>query len=247
MRSYTKTQMSVIVCLAFFVASCVARQTVSLPVSKTPSPQPTSTPIPTVVEPGLAYGIPCKPPCWRGLIPGKSTGEEAAQAIEQLRAEGWAGHITGGVVEGSYHVSPSPFTSDDTIDVIIEDNVVTQIRGSTLLFYYSIGNLVEQLGPPEWVYPTARTVEKCTCEEWRPPDEPMRNVPVYLLYPSQGMWFLALVPLNGLGCVCPEMKVTVFSYHAPYSVKEILEKEHPLVLQYATEQDILEWHGFGGY
>lgn len=251
MKVYTKAQVLVMISLTVFMASCATRQTMILSVNETPSFQPTNTPLPTVVEPGLAYGIPCKPPCWRGLVPGQSTGEEAAQAIEQLRGKGWADHIDGSAVEGGYHVFPSPSTSHGRIDVVIEDNIVTQINGSTLLFYYSVGNLVEQLGPPENLYPTSRMTVERTCEEWEPPNEPMQNVPVHLLYPSRGLWFLALVPFNGSGLVCPEMKVTTFSYYAPYSITEVLEGKHPLgiytALESATEQDVLDWHGFGGY
>lgn len=247
-----------IMLVALMVVSCTNRDTnlgaidTTTPEEVTSAPQMTDTPIPTVVEPGLAYGIPCKPPCWRGLIPGKSTGEEVAQAIEQLRAEGWADRITGNATVG-YSVSPSPFTSDGTIHVFIEDNVVTGIHGSSMLsFYYSVGDLVELLGDPELLYLVAKGSTCCrSCEQWSPPSD-SRNVPVHILYPSKGLWFLMLVPLdNGLGCICPEMQVTTFIYHAPYTIKEILEGEHPLVvetaLKYATEQDIIEWHGFGGY
>ncbi len=164
--------------------------------------------------------------------------------------EGWADHITGNANVG-YTVSPSPFTWDGTIHVTIEDNVVTQIDGYALLFDYFIGDLVEQLGDPEWLYPTSRATRERTCEGWEPPTEPVQHVPVHLLYPSQGLWFLALVPFGGLGLVCPEMRVITFSYYAPYSIEDILEGRHPLAmstaLENATEQGILEWHGFGGY
>lgn len=84
--------------LSLLGTSCISGQAL-------PTPWPTSTPILTVVEPGLAYGQPCKPPCWRGLVPGQSTREDAEQAIQQLQASGWASYVDGGP-PGGYHIQP---------------------------------------------------------------------------------------------------------------------------------------------
>jgi hypothetical protein len=220
-----------------------------------PLSEPTSTPIPTVIEPGLAYGIPCKPPCWRGLIPGQSTRQEAAQVIEQLQTEGWTDHIVdGSSVFGGYSISPSPFISHGTIHVTIEDDIVTKIRSTTLLFYYPVGSIVEQFGAPEGLYPLDKGSTICSsCEEWEPPeppDAPVESSPVHLLYPNQGLWFLALVPVSGLGCICPEMPVATFCYYSPRSMREALSDEYLttlfVALEGATEEDLVEWHGFGG-
>jgi len=75
--------------------------------------------------------------------------------------------------------------------------------------------------------------------------------PVHLLYPNQGLWFLTLVPLSGLGCICPEMKVVSFCYYAPISMQEALDNNYLAnlctdVLTGITEEDLAEWHGFGG-
>ncbi len=50
---------------------------------------PTGTRVPmrlglTIVDPGLAYGDPCKAPCWYDLIPGKTTLQEYLQALPRL-------------------------------------------------------------------------------------------------------------------------------------------------------------------
>lgn len=248
MRARNGTTISVIILTMFLVTSCASGDLLS---------EPTCTPVPTVVEPGLAYGIPCKPPCWRGLIPGRSTRQEAAQAMEELRTEGWADHIIdGSSVGGGYSISPSPFTSHGTIHVVIDDDTVTKIRGTTLLFYYPVGTLVEQFGDPEGLYVVAQGGTICSsCEGWEPPYHPSTSdemsSPVHLLYPSQGLWFLALVPTSGQGCICPKMKVVAFCYYSPRSMQEALSDNYLAdlcagTLTGVTEEDLVEWHGFGG-
>ena len=64
-------------------------------------------------------------------------------------------------------------------------------------------------------------------------------------------WFLALVPVSGMGCICPEMEVTAFCYYAPMSMQEALTEGLlaglcASTLTDVTQEDLLEWHGFGG-
>jgi hypothetical protein len=220
----------------------------------TATPETTSirTSVPTVVEPGLAYGTPCKPPCWRGLIPGQSTHQDVAQAIEQASADGWAESIVdGSSVGGGYSISPSSFTSHGTIDVTMENDVVATIGTSTLSFYYPIGSLVEQFGAPERLYLVSRGATVCSsCEDWEP-GKPVPSIPVHLLYPNQGLWFLALIPESGLGCICPEMKVTSFCYYAPITLQDAFTDNYladlcSSSLKNVAQNDLVEWHGFGG-
>jgi len=213
---------------------------------------PTNTPIPTVVEPGLAYGVPCKPPCWRGVVPGQSTRQETAQAVEQLYADGWADHIIGdNSVEWRYEIYPSPFTSEGRVDIYLDGNVVKKIYG-TVLFYYSVGTLVEQFGPPEGIRSNEGVCS--SCEEWEPPESlytPENGLWVDLLYPTQGLWFWLETPRDGIGCICPEMKVVYFCYYAPVSMQEAMNDNYlanlcsPGLIDVA-EEDLVEWHGFGG-
>lgn len=258
MKSQSGRLISVVVFVVVLVSACASggdrlrpqNTSISTPVNQ--SPEETNTPVPTVVEPGLAYGIPCKAPCWRGLTPGISTRQDAAQAIEQLQRDGWADHIVdGSSVGGGYSISPSPFTSHGTIDVVFKGDIVAEIRGSTLLFYYSIGSLVEQFGSPEGLYLVSGGGGSCSsCQGWALPDNPVQNVPVHLLYPSQGLWFLALVPYTGLGCLCPEMRVIAFCYYSPRSMIQALSDEDLITLSAALEgvheEGLTEWHGFGG-
>ncbi len=245
MRPHIKAVLSVVVFfVTLFVTSCVSRG---------PLLEPTITPIPTVVEPGLAYGIPCKPPCWQGLVPGESTRLDVEQAMEQLRTSGWAHFIDAGP-PGGYFIYPSPFTIHGSIHVAMNDNDIVAAISGTTLFYYPIGTLIEQFGNPEGLYVVSRGSVVCfSCEEWEhpePPDASVMSSPVHILYPSQGLWFVALVPLSGLGCICPEMKVVSFCYYSPRSMREALSDEYLttlfVALKGATEEDLTEWHGFGG-
>lgn len=209
----------------------------------------TPTPIPTVVEPGLAYANSCKPPCWQGLVPGQSTGKEAEKSMEQLRASGWASHIDGDP-SGGYDIRPSPYTHMGSIQMTISNDTVRRIYG-TIRFDYSVGKLTEQFGDPEWLY-VVNGVGKAqrSCADWQAPNIPVPSAPVHVLYPQQGLWFLILVPENGLGLICPEMKVTAFAYYPPRSIGEVLTDKDLTTLIVALsgvkEQDLTKWHGFGG-
>lgn len=258
MRLRNKTIVSVMVLVMLLTTSCTGGGTQTpTPRPATITPESTNTPIPTVVEPGLAYGIPCQPPCWRNLIPGDSTCQEVEQAMKQLQVSGWADHIDGSCVGRIFSISPSS-TGQGTVDVIMDDSgdTVTTIKSPTLLSYYPVGTLIEQSGGPEGIYLVSSAAVCSSCEEWSPPDPPdapVMSVPVHLLYPSQGLWFLALIPLDGLGCICPEMKVVSFCYYAPVSMQEALKDNYLAdlcvgTLAGVTEDDLVEWHGFGsGY
>jgi hypothetical protein len=233
------------VCLLVFVMACNSVQ------SFVPKPEGVvSTPVPTVVEPGLAYGEPCRPPCWREMIPGKTTRQEAARAIELLRVSGWASRIHEG--PAGYSIDPLPSTLEGSIGVDFKDDRVNIIDG-TIIFDFSAGKMIDQFGEPEGLYIVTKSrMTKETCETWKSPESHPMSSPVHVLYPKQGLWFLVLVPLNGLGLICPEMKVTAFGYYSPRSISEMLvDKDLTdliVALQGAKEQDLAKWHGFGsGY
>ncbi|MCP4539891.1 MAG: hypothetical protein GY832_22355 [Chloroflexi bacterium] len=147
-------------------------------------------------------------------------------------------------------VYPLPSTRGGVFG-LFENNVLERIDGN-IEFYYSIGTLVEQFGNPERLYIVSKGGTGCSsCDEWEPPTAPVMNSPIHLLYPSQGLWFLMLVPMSGPGCICPEMKVTAFCYYPPVSMQEALSNNYlaglcTSVLDGITEQDMSEWHGFGG-
>lgn len=230
--------------VAFLATSCAYRDGISAA---------TYTPEPTVIEPGLAYGIPCKPPCWHGLIPGKSTYGDAAQVIEQLRASGQVDSID----EGPTWFIVYPVQGmRGAVYGHFENNVLQRINGR-VEFYYPVGSLVEQFGAPEGVYLIGKGSTICSsCEEWEPPEPP--GVPVegsgaILFYPGQGLRFSMLIPTCGLGCICPEMPVVAFWYYSPRSMQEALDdynryltEAYPGAGLTVASEDLIEWHGFGG-
>jgi hypothetical protein len=139
-----------------------------------------------------------------------------------------------------------------TIYLHFRNNVLQKIDGR-VEFYYSLGNLVEQFGGPEGIW-LSEGGPCSSCEGWKPPEPlgaPVQSLSTHLLYPSQGLWFLVLVPVDGTGCLCPEMKVAAFCYYAPLSMHEALTDNYlanlcSSSLKGVTEEDLVEWHGFGG-
>lgn len=168
--------------LSILGTSCISGQVV-------PTPWPTSTPIATVVEPGLAYGDPCRPPCWRGLIPGRSSGQDAKQAIDQLRASGWATYIGGDPGE-LYHIEPG------SMIITIKDNSVERILGQ-VTFYYPVETMIEQFGEPEGLYIVRGSVPQGTCDEWKSPDPlmaPVGDIQCLHYILTKGSHFLSSYP-----------------------------------------------------
>jgi hypothetical protein len=236
--------------------SCMTNTTIGEIVSTgTPRPivpgkvVPDNTPLPTVVEPGLAYGEPCTPPCWRDMIPGQTSSQEAVQAIERLEAGGWATFIHKST--DGYIIQPLP-VFEGSVFVIIEDDTVQEISGRTL-FYYPVGTLVEQFGSPEGIYLKSKGGE-CSCEIWKPSKDPlapgMGDTVVDLLYPQKGLAFSIVVPNSGLGCICPEMNVDGFCYYPPVTMQKMLtdnKLSHFCKSNFPDHiEDLVEWHGFGG-
>lgn len=181
----------------------------------------TYTPVPTVVEPGLAYGEPCKPPCWYGMVPGQSTREDAEQAIRLLRDTQWPEDISGGEPCG-YSIEPG------SIRVTMENEVVSAINGQ-VTFYYPVGTMIEQFGEPEALYVVSPSHNTATgsCDEWEPPSPGAHilRTPIHVLYPTQDLWFMLLVPVNGLGLICPEMRISAYTYYPGQTVEEALNSD----------------------
>lgn len=209
-------------------------------------------PVPTVVEPGLAYGQPCSPPCWRGLVPNKSTSTDVAKAIEQLGASGWAKSIEGNPNTG-FFARPSLLTNQGTVGVYVDNGIVHHIFGN-LLFDYSVRELVDQIGEPDNLYFVYRGQPlKPSCSE-RDFKGPIQSAPVVILYPSRGMVFLISAPFTAVGLICPEMKILAFCYYTPLPIQEALKDDNVSnqcgieALRGITEKDLVKWHGFGsGY
>ncbi len=222
-------------------------------VVSTPIPELTSTPKPTIVDSGLAYGIPCKPPCWQNLIPGKTTREEAAQLLEELRASGGAGHVLDIDESGAGLFVVFSESEEDLVSVRCNDDVVKSILGN-VRFDYTISELVDAFGPPGKVsrdLPHLDLGHCSACPESGSITQLYYDVYETVVYPEQGLSFLIAVPTDLNGCLCPEMQVYSFCYYIPQSTENGFNNGEG-VCYAATwadaRTDWIKWHGFGsGY
>lgn len=219
-----------------------------------PTPDPDSTPrapVPTVVDRGLAYGVPCKPPCWEGLVPGVSTESEVRQTLEHLSEIGQIPEYT--CSPRMCGIVGVPGVPEGWMDIHLQEGVVSRIQGD-VQFDFDVQRLFDLIGEPAWVGSNGWS-NNCTCEK-QDTVEPHWAL-VSLVYPERGAEFTLKVRQSQGGCVCPEMQVTWFEYFAPVSSLEgyldYLQKEYapgnttPSGLWF-QEGTYVEWHGFGpGY
>ena len=214
-------------------------------------PEPTHIPEPTVVDTGLAYGVPCSPPCWQGLIPGKTPREEAARVLEELWSSGVVEDVldTGGTSDGAFIVQVASRT--ETLAMITFDRGVIESIDGDVNFDYTIGDLVAAFGPPEGIFGQVETGSgKClVCPESVTGPIAVSDVWVSLVYPKQGLYFRARIQGHLLGCICPEMSIGYFCYYLPQSMEDRIENNRDkcsAFLSGYTLADMAEWHGFGG-
>lgn len=232
-----------------------------------PSPYPTwptPTPEPTMLDNTL-YGVPCRPPCWNGLTPGQSTREEVVQVLDQLLASGQAHHIT----EHGENLAFFPGKVTEPGEVFLEVRAgILYTVGSRIAFDYYLGDLVALVGPPEFIYPYEESTESSAqdnpCEDWTPGSYNEYYEQVFLIYPRQGLLYQMRVPGNGLGAMCPQMRVHHYCYYPPTTMQDILDNLEKVSqgseeaiedtnrcviwMRGATEEALIQWHGFGkGY
>jgi hypothetical protein len=144
-----------------------------------------------------------------------------------------------------YNITPSTSPYVGTIGIRLENEVVNRISGQ-VAFDYSVEQMLEQFGEPEWLYVVTGSPQTRTCSEWQPVAKgSLPSSPVDVYYPEQGLWFEMLVPENGFGLICPEMQITGFVYYSPRSISAALNDED-VAITTANEQDLEKWHGFGG-
>jgi hypothetical protein len=205
--------------------------------TETPYPFP---PWPTVLA------TPCEPPCWEGLVPGRTTREEASRILEQLPV----------VSSGPRGFTVVPQRSGPRVLGLYEGDVL-QVMFGGVHSRYTLGQVVEQFGRPEGFYMFGGQVSArprdISCEGWRPSDQPQGGAfPFDVLYPSRGLQFMVLRDFNAAGLICPEMRVVAFCYYAPVSMHEALTDNYladlcrvNLRLDGVTEADLIEWRDFG--
>ena len=211
----------------------------------------TNTPVPTVVDTGLAHGVPCRPPCWENLIPGETTRQVTELILGQLCASGKVYDVY--LVPTGFNVYRRKSNTMSSINGRFEDDVLQWIEGD-VEFDYTIRTLIEQFGSPEAIYLPDRGSTVCSnCEGWDAPEVPTVNAHVYFFYPSRGIQFLIFVPGGG-GCICPEMRIVTFWFYAPTSIQEALNSFNQFQLESypgaefkrVTMDNLIQWHGFGG-
>lgn len=207
------------------------------------TPQQINTPPPTVINRGLAYGEPCAPPCWEGLRPGISTRNDVQQTLEQLQDRGVIPAYS--CSRGGCTVTGVPGTFEGYVVVsVIEDGLVSSISGD-VGFDFTAQELFDLIGEPTFAY--AVTGAGCTsCE----PVGGVFDIPIHLLYPQLGAWFLLLIGDARAGCVCPDARVIAFEYFPPMTVEEAIDYLANVRYQerVTQESDLIRWHGFGsGY
>ncbi len=213
--------------------------------------EPNVTPIPTATNPGLAYGTPCKPPCWQGLIPGETTREETVRVLQELRTSGGADEIADyfGPPDGTLTV----FRHTEILaDIYFENGIIESIDGR-IQFDYTVRDLIGVVGPPEWIddwIPGSPGPGKCSsCPESDASTKTGPLVQLSLLYPQQGLVFRTIAPASWQGCLCPQMRVYLFCYYVPQTVEDRLQnRQGPCAghILARTLLDLTKWHEYGG-
>ena len=228
------------------------------------SPEPTATPSPEPINPGLTLGVPCEPPCWLDIQPGVTTLQEAEAILQQYIEEGivlsWSDHTQGecddvGLVV--WDVFTHPRYADGFIAFV--DGLVFQIAISPPdeSYTYTLGELVERYGPPELV--SGESGGRCECHSY-PQGERFQKVVYYL---SNGMQLVVTGRVSMHGCMCPNMVVEWARFFEPMSFSELQPLLDPIYspsdtpppytycdnfLAFGVKEPLIEWHGFGsGY
>lgn len=230
--AHSRTVLSVTVVLALGVSCAVNRAS--------HSPLETALSAPPAVDNGLVYGIPCQPPCWQNILPGESAAQDVEREVERLLAGGAAYSVRSS--GENYHIRTSSTSegSHGIVYVLVDDGIVTSIRSNVAFDYYA-NTLVEQVGEPEAIYRPGGRGACHGCEG----EDPL-GFATHLLYPSKGLWFMAL---PSQGCICPETRVTAFCYYAPMSLEDVMKDDYLTrlcgVQLHGVREDLLEWSGFG--
>ena len=217
-----------------------------------PSPSPlfsTSTPEPTVVDRGLAFGTPCKPPCWEELVPGVSKEDDVWHALRRLQ-HGSGQYPAFDCSWRGCSFAYVPYGYESSVFLDIEDKTLRHISGG-VNFSFDAQQLIDLLGEPTATLPVVDPGKNCTCEnDGKGPGKQM-EVPVYLLYPDKGASFMLLPPVWQAGCICPHARVSRFDYFPPMSMREFLDymvSRYMAAFNGVQEADLKKWHGFGpGY
>ncbi len=214
------------------------------------------TPQPTVVDPGLASGQPCKPPCWEGLVPGVSTLDDVQKTLERLQDSGRF-KVSGCMSDGS-QCGGNVWTDlmRGQVEIYLKNGYV-ELIDEWIGFDYTVEQLFDLVGEPTWVRcPPHNRDEECSCDPTHL-RTPVTNT--YGAYHAENYTFLVykegmafdVDAYVDLGCVCPYQRLYRFQYFRPISsVSEysaLLERVYSEIAP-ISDEDYVDWHGFGrGY
>lgn len=137
-------------------------------------------------------------------------------------------------------------SSQKIITIFMEDSLVTSISGQ-INFALKTQDLIDLLGEPTFVYP----ISSGGCNSCSVKDSHGQSIdlPIHLIYPEQGAWFLALTGASRVGCICSDIDVVAFDFFPPMSIEETLDylNDQGKLLD-VQKNDLYKWNGFGpGY
>lgn len=203
--------------------------------------------LPTPLDRGLLYGEPCSPPCWEGITPAVSSGEDVVRVMEDLLADGSIEDYT----KESEKYYRAEFALGGTVEIRLDERFVSEIW----LAYHGIksfrvSQVIERLGEPEAFAPYSRfdrAEDSRPCDAWDDGIYRSSPGPGYLLYPSQGVTVAVLIADGYEGCVCAEMCTAMFIYYPPMSLDDALEAGNTTAFNRWDwdREDVVPWHGFG--
>jgi hypothetical protein len=139
------------------------------------------------------------------------------------------------------------------VTVALVGGVVSEVTISHHRINYRVGQIIERFGEPEAYAPSSGVVrEDSSCEkEWdNSRYDAYPSSAGYLLYPSQGVTVLVLIPDGYKGCLYPEMWTSQFWYFRPRSLTDALQEEQSVALAHYdwSNEDLAPWIGYGaGY
>jgi hypothetical protein len=114
------------------------------------------------VDASIETGMPCSPPCWQNLVPGKSRHADVLQVLQTAQFVD-TGSITSGINSlGDEIISwKSSLTNTQNSMVLDKNGLVSEI-GIRLEFRISFQKLIEILGEPSATYAILSPAGNCT-------------------------------------------------------------------------------------
>jgi hypothetical protein len=194
------------------------------------------------LDTSLLTGSPCRAPCWHNIIPGTSSEEVVHEQLESSSLVR-KGTVRCDSAEQEGVLLTMCAWRDQKGDfnrLYLHDGKVLRIE-IELDYDLTLGEVVDEYGPPEYVYAEAGGSFEYA---------------VFLLYPTQGLGFTSYVfapdaakyiVSRDIGIVSKELKVEEAIYFSPTSLRELFE-EVLLLSPSRVEHHVInsrEWSDFG--